>query len=416
MTHEFLTVLPIICLMIIAVVDKHATKYKKALLLTILSLITLLTFVNYIEFSIASLSAEEIFNPILIDARFLCSNILYVLRPLLLAFICIYFSDLEPKLQFMLLIPAGLCALQFIVNQFYPFVFYISESNNFSSYHTLNLSHFTVLVYITIFLAFAIIEAMNASLAEIIAIAVVTITLVTGLVIDYLSWSDSFAHAIVIAFAMYYLVILVTRSNQTIKQHELELENRKNSLMISQIQSHFVFNTLNTIYALAAFDVESARDLLLKFSAYLKDNINFSKQEEPFITIEQELTHTKIYSDIEAVRFPKVKVEYDIQDEDFFVPPLTIQPMVENAIKHGVNGPKGGNVKVSLYRDETNHYIIIKDNGKGVATKSDKKHHTGIGLTNVKARVEELCHGTFSIELVENVGATVTITIPVDQP
>ena len=119
------------------------------------------------------------------------------------------------------------------------------------------------------------------------------------------------------------------------------------------------------------------------------------------------------YSDIEMVRFDNVKVIFAIKDKDFKLPVLTIEPMVENAIKYGVRAREKGKVEVITYKEDNNHVLVIRDNGVGFnldAINYDTKNH--VGIENVKTRVENMVFGTFKIESEIDKGTTVTITVP----
>lgn len=413
--NEFNTIIPLISLIFVVFIDRSSVGRKKYLLLSILAVIALFTIANYAGTTISNLPIEEVIGTNLTQVRFMTSTICYILRPLLLFLMCIYFFKIPKLGEIILVVPLIATIIQMIINFFHPFVFNISETNHYGGQST-NFSIVTVIFYVAVFIIFSFIElrGTSASIVEVIAISVVLTTIVTGLLIDRItSDSDAFSHSIVAAFVLYYLIILLGQANKALDQQALKLENQKNSLMISQIQSHFVFNTLNSIYVLMPSDPERAGKMLLNFSAYLKDNINFSKPDVKFITIEDELRHCQIYTDIEAVRFPKITVNYEINDGKYMLPPLTIQPMVENAIKHGVSGKKGGTVVVSLYKEADNHIIVIKDNGKGVACEQDTHHHSGIGVSNVKSRIEELMKGQFDMEMVKDAGTTITISIPI---
>ena len=113
------------------------------------------------------------------------------------------------------------------------------------------------------------------------------------------------------------------------------------------------------------------------------------------------------------VRFENVRIEYDIKDTDFSLPPLSVQPIVENAIRHGVRAKKDGIVSVSTEYLDHSHKIIIHDNGIGFdINEIDNFGEKHIGIKNVKERIEKLCGGTMIIESAENSGTTVTICIP----
>ena len=183
-------------------------------------------------------------------------------------------------------------------------------------------------------------------------------------------------------------------------------------LMITQMQPHFVFNTITTIQALCRIDPQKAADTAEKFGTYLRQNID-SINRVGLIPFDEELEHTKVYAQIEMTRFPNITIEYDIRDNDFELPALSLQPMVENAIRHGVRIREHGLVKVSTYRANEGHYLVIYDNGKGFdvreAQRSDSSH---IGIRNVKERLFKMCDGSMTIQSVIGESTTVTIVIP----
>ncbi len=202
---------------------------------------------------------------------------------------------------------------------------------------------------------------------------------------------------------------------QFVREHEAALKaEQRIKIMISQIQPHFLFNALSTIQALTETDPERASKVIEEFALYLRQNIS-SLNQESLIPVSKEIEHTKAYSDIEEVRFPTIRIDYDIEDDDFLLPPLTIQPMVENAIRHGVRGKKHGWVSVNTYRDGNNHVIAIRDNGKGFDVDKmieDTKNGDHIGVRNVRDRIISMTGGTFNIESVVGEGTSITIVIP----
>ena len=121
--------------------------------------------------------------------------------------------------------------------------------------------------------------------------------------------------------------------------------------------------------------------------------------------------NTRLYADIEILRFPNIRVEYRIEDAQFRIPALTIQPLVENAIRHGVRSREDGLVTISTVREAGAHRITVQDNGVGFDPKhqQDESH---IGLQNVKERVERMCGGTVIVESEIGAGTVVTLLIP----
>ncbi len=198
---------------------------------------------------------------------------------------------------------------------------------------------------------------------------------------------------------------------------EKELEIANTSLMISQIQPHFLYNALNTIKYLIKRDPKSAEKAVISFSRYLRGNMDSITKKEPIPFIE-ELEHTKNYCDIELLRFgDKLNIIYDTPVTSFSIPALSVQPIVENAIKHGVTKKtEGGTVTVTTSEDEHNFIIKVQDDGVGFdvqnpdLTPSDT--HAHIGVNNVRERLENMVNATFIIESEFGIGTVVTIKIP----
>ncbi|MBQ0052191.1 MAG: histidine kinase [Treponema sp.] len=190
-----------------------------------------------------------------------------------------------------------------------------------------------------------------------------------------------------------------------------KIEEFRNKVMISQIQPHFMYNTLTTIKALCRVDPDLASRTITNFADYLRGNMDFASLEST-IPLERELKHTKIYTEIEALRFDNITFEFKIEDENFEVPALVIQPMVENAVRHGVRSKKDGHVLVHTFADEKFHNIVIQDNGKGFDKTQFNGSRTHIGLLNTKLRIERLVNGIFEVESVPDKGVKISIKIP----
>lgn len=211
--------------------------------------------------------------------------------------------------------------------------------------------------------------------------------------------------------------------NDSIRTKELEkekvalnskLHESRILLMISQIQPHFLYNVLNTIYHLCDKDIDLAKKAVDDFSTYLRNNINSLSTTE-LISFDTELEHIKTYIELEKIRFgEELEVIYDIKTTSFYLPILSIQPLVENAIKHGVSKKRGGGkVIISSYEDDLNYIIYIKDTGVGYDTYQqydDGKNH--IGIQNVMDRLESRVEGKLVIESEIGVGTTATVYIP----
>ena len=220
----------------------------------------------------------------------------------------------------------------------------------------------------------------------------------------------SFLTIAIVAGSVFYYIWLHL---QFVREHEKDLmAAQRIQIMMTQIQPHFLFNTLNTIRALYAKDPPLADRTLEDFSTYLRRNLE-SLQSPDLIPITKELEHTRLYAEIEMLRFPNIHVEYQIEDQSFQIPALTIQPLVENAIRHGVRSRKDGLVIVSTVCESDVHRISVQDNGVGFdPEKTDSTEGAHIGIRNVKDRVEKMCGGTMTLQSEIGKGTRVTLLIP----
>lgn len=182
--------------------------------------------------------------------------------------------------------------------------------------------------------------------------------------------------------------------------------------MMSQIRSHFVFNILNAISGMCKYDPEKADDTVVRFARYLRNNIDIMQEDKniPFAT---DLRQLEDYVALEQVRFgDKIEFYTDAETMDFMIPPLILQPVVENAIKHGISKKTGnGTIILRTRRQGETVVITVEDDGIGFDMAELDKEKS-IGLKNIRFRLEHLINGTFDISSEVNKGTVVTITIP----
>ena len=203
----------------------------------------------------------------------------------------------------------------------------------------------------------------------------------------------------------------------------VELETEKNALnaqlaesristMISQIRPHFIYNTLGSIEQLCAIDPKKAGELVHNFAKYLRGNFGELDNPKP-ILMSREMEHVHHYISIENVRFPDMTFSFEMNSNDFYIPALSIQPIVENAIKHGLMKlPKGGRISVSSYETDSHYCVSVEDDGLGFDTGElldDRKH---VGLRNIRERLKAMVDGSLEIQSTVGVGTKVLIRIP----
>ena len=229
--------------------------------------------------------------------------------------------------------------------------------------------------------------------------------------------------------ALFIVLRMIPKSiNAAVKANELELqksrlEAEKNmveaqlkesriSIMLSQIQPHFIYNTLGTIERMCLKDPQKAFDLVRNFSLYLRGNFSELDSVTP-IRFEEELKHVEYYVNIEKVRFPDMSIEYDVEATEFVLPALSVQPLVENAIKHGLMRLEtGGTVVIRSYETPTHFCVEVKDDGVGFDPDlpiDEKKH---VGLRNIRGRLRAMVNGALVLESKPGVGTKAMIMIP----
>ena len=199
-----------------------------------------------------------------------------------------------------------------------------------------------------------------------------------------------------------------------IEQQEKALAEARIDIMLSQIQPHFLYNTLTAIRRLCGTDPEQAKAAILDFSVFLRGNMNALTSKAP-IPFEQERAHTEKYVSLERQRAPELlRVVYKISVSAFSIPPLTLQPIVENAVHHGVLGrEEGGTVTISTRETQGAYLIEVSDDGVGFqADKVREDEEIHVGISNVRKRLMDICGGTLTIESRPMVGTVATIAIP----
>ena len=191
-----------------------------------------------------------------------------------------------------------------------------------------------------------------------------------------------------------------------------ELTESRIATLISQIQPHFIYNTLGTIEQLCITEPEAASKLVRNFSLYLRGNFSELDNVKP-IRFSQEMNHVKHYTDIEQVRFPDMTIQYDLRSVEFLLPALSVQPLVENAIKHGLMGlEEGGIVTISAYETDSHYVVEVTDDGVGFDMNAGYDETKHVGIKNIRGRIEAMCNGTLAIESKIGSGTKATIKIP----
>ena len=221
---------------------------------------------------------------------------------------------------------------------------------------------------------------------------------------------------IVIVFCMalfallMYALIISDNVRQNLRQQR-EIANQRASVMVLQMRPHFISNTMVTIYHLCAQDPEKARQVTLDFTNYLRRNFSAIASEDT-VPFADELRHTQAYLAVEqAMHEDSLFVEFDTPHTFFRVPPLTLQPLVENAVKHAMD-PNGNPLHIFVKTAQTasGSEIIVENDGADFIPADDNEPH--IALKNIRERLRILCGGKLTIAPRSGGGTVVKVTIP----
>jgi len=186
-----------------------------------------------------------------------------------------------------------------------------------------------------------------------------------------------------------------------------------------QLQPHFLFNTLHSISSLNVADPQKANVMIARLGEFLRLTLEHS--DEQMVTLDEEINFLRCYLEIEQIRFSdRLTVEFQLQSETLsaFVPHLLLQPVVENALKHGI-APRAapGQIVISAKKIGETLLLEVKDNGLGIGSNDSRngKAKNGTGLPNIRSRLEQIYEGNFRFELANGSrgGLTVIIEIPI---
>lgn len=410
---ELIVYLPLLLILLglayAVAVDSFLSARIRRIMLVIVVLILSLVVQSYLDY----LLDKRIALPL---ARILTGIYGYSVRPVILLLFLYIVGSKRIARAFWPLV--GLNALIHLTALFSDVCFTISAANHFRRGPLGYSCHIVSGILLAVLLWATIREYSRVRRSEMmipicnVLVIVAAVMLDSGLLSNLDAPISFLTIAVVVCTLFYYIWLHL----QFVREHEQALQaEQRIQIMMTQIQPHFLYNTIATFKALCRKDPEQAAEVADKFGAYLRQNLD-SLGMTGRIPFRQELEHTKLYSDIEMVRFENVRVEYDVAGEEFTVPPLILQPMVENAIRHGVRIRDEGLVRVTVRRGTNCHEIIVADNGTGFdPERVESLEGSHIGIRNVRERVQTMCGGSVEIDSRPGEGTTVTIRIPEEQ-
>ena len=371
---------------------------------------------------IVSLIVTEVFSTWLEDqsermpARTILSIYNYSVWPLIPLLFCYLFDPHRKYRLFWILI--GINAAVFLTALFSPVAFYITWDNKYIRGPLGYTAHITSGI-ILVFVLYLIIREARRTRRKESLIPILSILLIFFAVeLDGNTWKKNIPLSyLTIAVVSCALFVYIYLHLKFVRDHEDALMmNQQLQIMFSQIQPHFLYNSLTVIQELCHTDPAQAEIATIQFAKYLRRNMDGLQSKTP-IPFSEELEHTREYLSLEQMRFEdNLTVRYDIQCESFSLPPLTLQPIVENAVRHGVRGNTDGRGEVTISsREYPGRYeIVVTDNGPGFNPEELPKNsgRSHIGIRNVRERLAGMCGGEMTIRSAPGEGTVVTITLP----
>ena len=304
------------------------------------------------------------------------------------------------------------------VSQFTDFFYYFDQNNYYHRTNNFYITHILAIVgmilaaYMMFYHRKCFSDEMFIALLSYMALPMV------ATVIQMFVYGISLLNmAIAVSMLMIFISWQVDRSRESVEMTNLLLEQERKmnkqhqDILMSQIQPHFLFNSLTAIAQLCEKNQKMARHATISFAEFLRANMNVLKNPEP-ILFSQELENIENYLVLEQIRFgDKLQIEYDIEVEDFDIPILTVQPLVENAVKHGIR--QSGKIWIMTRELEDAVEVIVKDDGigyDGTTIPEDGKSH--IGIENIRNRLKDVVNATLTYEIPPEGGTIAKIRIP----
>ncbi len=211
--------------------------------------------------------------------------------------------------------------------------------------------------------------------------------------------------------AFFMLVYILRDQIERYVAQQDENARQRASIKVLQMRPHFIYNTMTSIYYLCGQNAKKAQAVILDFTSYLRQNFTAIVCED-MIPFPQELEHARAYLAVEKARFEdKLFVEYDTAYTAFRLPPLTLQPLVENAVKHSISPELGPlYLSISTREHEDSVEVVVEDTGPGFSQSEDDEPH--IALANIRERLKTMCDGRLVLEQRKEGGTIARLVIP----
>jgi len=301
-----------------------------------------------------------------------------------------------------------------ILNAFFgvDILFTIDENG---IYHRLPMQSYGVVLFAVVLLisCAALFSQKQMSLKSRLVLSSFVLIPIVGAAIQMSTFGLSVVYQLnLLSLVMIFAQIHLSRGKQ-LAQHEQEMERQRTEIMLSQIQPHFLYNSLTAVMGIEGNPRETL-DALSDFSKYLRGNLSVLNNTS-IVPFTQEITHLSSYLNLEKLRFgDRLNIQINTPATSFMIPPLNLQMIAENAVKHGITAQdEGGTLTITSQETDNAFFVRVEDDGPGFnveeALQLGEKH---VGLRSVIDRLSYLCDGTVDIQSIPGVGSCVTIALP----
>lgn len=305
----------------------------------------------------------------------------------------------------------SLCFIMTVIQQFTEIFYCVTPDNRYirAPMFAVLLSPLVVIMVFNI--AGTIKRRKKLSKRYFIALMFYMLPMTVALIVHLYQEAEAFVLLCVALFAYVMFGLILADNMDQFMRQQREIATQRADIMVLQMRPHFICNTMTGIYYLCDQDPQKAKQVTLDFTTYLRRNFT-AIASDTTVPFTAELDHTRAYLAVEQAQFEdSLFVSFDTPHTMFRVPPLTLQPIVENAVKHGMR-KSGDPIHISIVtrKTDTASEITVEDDGPGFDPVDDNEPHTA--LNNIRQRLEWMCRGSLTISDRENGGTSVKVTIP----
>ena len=410
---NFMSFMLLIALIAIMTANRKIPIPAAGLFNTVVLLVICLIIADGTDHAVKIAAENGQFDTYMVRTRIIAGTASYILRPIIIMLEVLLLSP-SPSVSIFCLSPALFNLLTFLPALWgNRSAFWIDEQAVWHGGPLHIVVYLTQIIYVLVLFGFSVSFFHIKDIKRMVLILVMLLQALTVAVCEYANLLPGYVNSIMILCILEYYIYLTLiyqeSMQETIIQKERDINKSTLLVLRNQMQPHFIYNSLSIIRSLAKHDSAGAVRCIDTFSDYLKAHIG-AIQTDDLIPFERELQNVKTYlSLVQADYTRKVSVIYELKETEFKIPPLSLEPIIENAVSHGIS-KETGIISIRTERQEDKILIIVADNGTGEKD-AEPVMHNGIGLENTRKRLEMHCGGTLQMENSPK-GMTVTITIP----